>query len=111
MDDAEIIEIAKWAWRIEQNGENRIGKGRQQMEKLMMASSDAFVLEWLLRGQHWDGGPFTIPNDMRERMPEGGWSRPRFVEARDVLLQFRRIEMVRNHSSKTGPALFRWGKS
>lgn len=115
LSDAEVVKVARSAWSYTEHGENWFGTGRRvvasydEVDVLMMAHPDAFILLTWLRRHHSGHVEFHVANDMRERMP-GGWRRERFTEARAALEQCRQIEVVRPPSSYHGPAVYRWCK-
>lgn len=115
LPDAEIVKVAQSAWGYTERGENWFGAGRRvvashdEVDGLMMAHPDAFILLTWLRRHHGGHTDFHVANDMCERMP-GGWTRKRMAAARAALEQCGQIETVQPPSSFHGPAVYRLGK-
>jgi hypothetical protein len=110
--DGEVVKVARSAWSYEQSGCNFSGGAVVSMphadiDGLLMASPDAFVLLTILRRHHW-ARPFVAANEMADTMPGGAWTRKRFAAARTVLEASQKIRMVRPASRTNGPALYRW---
>jgi hypothetical protein len=83
MDDAEVVKVAASAWSYEEAGQNFVNRrvvvvSHDEVDNLMSASPDAFMLLYVLRRHHWDR-PFVIANAMADTMPGGGWRRHRFA--------------------------------
>jgi Bifunctional DNA primase/polymerase, N-terminal len=114
MTDAEVFKTAKWVWQKTEAGENWFGRGgrvvfhHDDIDGLMAEHPDAFLLEAMLRRHHWNRD-FVIANAMAESMPSGGWDRKRFANARRVLTQRGRIEVVR-YPRQQSPGIYRWPK-
>lgn len=109
---AEIVQTAESAWRYTEQGKNRYGGRRIEIDHkvidgLMMAHPDAYILLTLLRRHHW-ARDFVVANGMAPTMPGGGWPVKRLAAARKVLEEGGYIKKIRGHSSKAGPALYCW---
>lgn len=113
LPDAEVVKIVRSAWGYESRGANWFGAGQRvvtthaEVDGLMLASPDAFLLLMLARRRHW-GREFVLANAMAEQMPGGGWSRKRFAAARRDLVRHGAIEMVSPASRQLGPAIYRF---
>jgi hypothetical protein len=113
LSDAEVAKIARSAWGYEERGENWLGAGQRvvtshaEVDKLMQAHPDAFLLLTLVRRNHW-GREFVLANAMAKRMPGGGWSRKRLAAARRYLEEHGPIEMVSPACRQLGPAIYRF---
>lgn len=111
--DNVVVGIVEWVWKIQERGENMVGRGRQtvidndRMLEIMAHGPDTWTLYCLLRANHW-GREFHVANGMRKTMPDGEWSLARLQKARKALLSAGIIEEVRTPSSFTGAALYRW---
>lgn len=115
LPDAEVVRVARSAWGYTEAGTNRYGRGRvvqfghDEVDNLLMADPDAFMLLTLLKRHHWNcRRPFVIANAMAERMPGGRWPRKRFAAARQRLEAQGEIEMIRAASRAAGPAQYRF---
>jgi hypothetical protein len=113
LPDEEVLRIVASAWAKETSGDNMFGRsGRviisaEQIDHLLTAFPDAFILLTLLRRHHW-GRDFVCANAMAATMPGGGWSRQRFAAARQKLEEIGEIRMVRPASKQSGPATYRF---
>lgn len=111
--DNEIKATARSVWDWTEKGHNFVGKGRHivtsydDFDALAAYGPDACFLEQYLRRHHW-GREFKILNDMRHTIPGGAWSLKRIQDARAALIQAGRIEEVKQASSYTGPAVYKW---
>jgi hypothetical protein len=114
LPEAEVLSVVASVLSYESQGKNWFGHGARvtfnndEIDDLLMAEPDAFVLLTVLRRHHW-GRDFVIANGMAENMPGGGWNRKRFASARQILLSRGEIELLRAASSYHGPALYRFG--
>jgi Bifunctional DNA primase/polymerase, N-terminal len=109
LDDGEVVKIAKSAWGYTIAGQNRFGQTGARIraaEVTSMAPSNpyAFALLEYLRVHNGPDRTFIVANALAETL---GWTRERFVKARDCL-EGSHLEMVRKYSKKNGPAWYRW---
>jgi hypothetical protein len=109
LDDEEVVKTAKSAWGYTITGQNRfgqIGARIRAAEVTSMAASNpyAFALLEYLRVHNGPDRTFIVANALAETL---GWTRERFVKARDCL-EGSHLEMVRKYSKKNGPAWYRW---
>jgi hypothetical protein len=111
LPDAEVVRVVAGAWSKQLSGENWFGEGgrvvvrHDEIDGMLRADPDAFILLTLLRRHHW-GRKFVVANAMAATMPGGGWGVKRFVAARTRLQHCGDIEMVRPPSTYHGPALY-----
>ena len=111
---AEVVKIARSAWGYEEPRGELAGPGKRvvithaEIDGLMDANADAFILLMRARRRHW-GREFVLANAMAETMPGGGWPRKRLAAARRYLEQFGYIEMI-SPASMQRPALYRLGR-
>lgn len=112
-DEVERTAASAWKWQIE--GCN--GFAGDQYVKLtfqelgvLETSPDGHYLFAYLKRQHW-GREFVIANEMRNHLPCGSWSLPRFQAARKFLLDNRLIQQLRPAQKRVGPALFQFRRS
>jgi hypothetical protein len=112
-DEVERTAASAWKWQIE--GSN--GFAGDQYVKLtfdelgvLETSPDGHYLFAYLKRQHW-GREFVIANEMRNHLPCGSWSLPRFQAARKFLLDNQLIQQLRPAQKRVGPALFQFRRS
>lgn len=118
LTDAEVIKTARSAWRYQEEGRNWVGSTARLMLtkagllELAGRSSDAFVLDCLLRLEHaarmTRGENFAL--DTRAMEAAGtipGWSRSRFQRAIDMLAQADVLTRVRRGTGRGNPSQFR----
>ena len=109
----EVLNIVANAWSKETEGTNWFGRGGRvvfdtaEVDDLMQADPDAFLLLTRLRRHHWNR-EFVVANGMAETMPGNGWTRKRFAAARLRLATVGIIEEVRAASRHNGAAVFRF---
>jgi hypothetical protein len=109
LDDEKVVKIAESAWGYTITGQNRFGQTGSRIraaEVTGMAASNpyAFALLEYLRVHNGPDRTFIVANALAETL---GWTRERFVKARDCL-EGSHLEMVRKYSKKNGPAWYRW---
>jgi hypothetical protein len=113
LEDAEVVKTAHSAWRIEESGQNWVGRGRvvairrDEVDGLLHEKPDAFILLTKLRRHHW-GRDFVVANAMAKTMSDRGWTTKRFASARGELERRGCLKKVRPASRKNGPALYTW---
>lgn len=114
LHDAEIVKTARSAWGYSLRGDNWFGVGKRvvshfdEIDGLMQQEPDAYLLLQYLRRKHGAHAEFYLPNDMRERMPGGGWALKRMQKARSQLIARHLVIEVHPASSFHGPAVYRW---
>lgn len=112
LPDSEVLAVAAKAWAKQLKGENWFGQGQRvvfdhsEIDGMLRADPDAFILLTLLRRHHW-GRDFVVANAMAETMPGGGWPRKRFAETRRRLERYGEIEMIRP-PKRHSPAVYRF---
>jgi bifunctional DNA primase/polymerase-like protein len=108
MEDAEVMDIAKNAWRYTERGQNRFGQHGAYFPieevSALLHDQDAFTLLAFLRAHNGPWAQFMIANSLHERLE---WPRKRLAAARRRLLDGGYIEQIRT-ASQHRPALFQW---
>jgi hypothetical protein len=107
---SEIVKRCKYWWDKTQKGENWYGVGlyvrtdHKLIDNLMMKDPDAFQLLMFLQRTHW-GRDFDLANETRQLMPlngsklgQTGWERERFAGARQRLIDYGHLIVVRPQS-------------
>jgi hypothetical protein len=110
LPDYDIVAKCKHWWKKTERGENRWGIGQfttvdhSMIDKLMMSDPDGFTLLMFLRRHHW-GRDFRLANETRVLMPlngsklgKTGWERERFAGARQRLIEYGHLIVVRPQS-------------
>jgi len=116
--NSEIMKRCKYWWDKTQKGENRYGTGRyvktdhHLIDGLMMKDPDAFQLLVFLQRTHW-GRDFPLSNETRDLMPlngskigQTGWKRERFTGARQRLIGYGHLIVVRPQSFRPKRPMF-----
>jgi hypothetical protein len=108
MDEAEVVEIAKNAWRYTERGQNRFGQHGAYFPTeeitVLQRDPDAFLLLGYLRAHNRPTAQFMVSNGLSENL---GWTRKRLAAARRRLIDLGYIQQIRA-SSQHRPALFQW---
>jgi len=111
LPDAEVVKTARSAWKIQQDGKNRVGGPPQvvlpatDIDRFAQAANgaDALMLLTFLKCNH--GGrhePFALVVDaMKEANVLGGWGRDRYRNAIKTLMKLSYL--VRVHVGGRGP--------
>jgi hypothetical protein len=105
--DSEIVKRCKYWWNKTQKGENWFGVGRYVridhalVDDLLMRDPDAFQLLTYLRRHQW-GRDFKLANETASLLPlsgakrgQVGWDRERFTGARQRLIEYGHLIVVR----------------
>jgi hypothetical protein len=122
--DSQIVKRCRYWWDKTQKGENWFGIGRyvrtdhKLIDDLMMKDPDAFQLLMFLQRTHW-GRDFDLANETRHLMPlngsklgQTGWKRERFAGARQRLIEYGHLIVVRPQSFRPKrPMLCRLARS
>lgn len=101
LPDAEVLRIVASAWAKELSGQNWFGRGGRvvveadEVDELVTADPDAFLLLTVLRRYHRPGERFPIANKMHETM---GWRRQRLTAARSRLEKLGHIREIRPYT-------------
>jgi hypothetical protein len=108
LPDADIMSIARSAWKITEEGRNYFGQhgARFSLAEViaMITMPDAFTLLGYLRAMNGRTAEFWIANGLARTFT---WDRERFARARKQLIALghvRQTKPARKHS----PALYRW---
>jgi hypothetical protein len=106
--DAEIVNVACWAWMCEITGANMVGRGATVVfnEDVDALPQDGTILLLKLRRYHGDRRVFALANALA---PSLGWGLPRLKAARECLVAAGIIECA--HPGGRGPKdppLYRW---
>jgi hypothetical protein len=108
MDDAEVIKIAKNAWRYTARGENRFGQHGvyfpdEEIATLVL-EPDVFALLGFLRAANGPRAQFMVANGLTEKL---NWTLKRLQAARKRLIELNHIEEIQKASNHK-PALYQW---
>ncbi len=111
LPESELEAVARSAWKYECEGRNLVGRGKavvmphDEIDRVMGASQDAFLLLTRLRRHHW-GRDFYLANSMAASM---GWRLSRWRDARNALVRLGLIACL--HEGGMGPGdapLYGW---
>ncbi len=116
LGDAEIVKIAKSAWKYQQQGRNFAGTGgvvvlENREVDALVGQPDALALMMLIRRHHNRGTAFALAKAMASSTALE-WTLPRFKRARSFLLESGFIVCVdRGGRGVHSPPLFKLVKS
>jgi hypothetical protein len=109
MEDAEVMEIAKSAWRKTEAGQNWFGQHGAYFDSIevmgMLQDQDAFILLAFLRSQQGPWSTFMVANGLCKILH---WRHERVAAARRRLIDMGYLIPVRQ-AGRGVPALFKWG--
>lgn len=104
LPDDEVLRIVASAWAKESCGQNWFGRcgvvafDAHEIDNLLTADSDGFLLLTVLRRYHRPGEQFAIANGMHTLM---GWRRQRFTDTRARLERRGLIREVRPYTPRS----------
>ena len=108
---SELESVARSAWKYEQEGRNRVGRGKaviishSTMDRVMACGPDPMYLLITLKRYHWNRD-FVLANAMAESM---GWGLRKWQAARNLLVRLGIIACIHEGGAGPGdPPVYAW---